>query len=1387
MAIRRVTRIINGESREVLGLNDILDQIGARPGTRIDFLSLADVTGIPLVENDIKNPIILPDSFIGKDVVLSAETITLSRSTYAYPLSGGSVSVTITTTPSNGVFSLGGNPSWVVPIVTFGKGSTTITFYGLDNSAINSDARSGSVKFYGKNNTIKATLNLSQPGNPVVATISPTGTVDLDGSEGNTNIVVRLTTSLSPSTPVLGNTTDFTISEPTTSTSGGITTYTYTLGRFQTSTSKSTTLDISYSGDGYNAPFPTVTFNQAAFQPTISRTPTSLSYTSGGGTKYYDVTSNTNWTATIASPSFAYQHSLQSDRNFTFDALTGTSAGDRIYVKIGGNGSANARTGTATITTTYGTNDVNTTVSLSQAGADTWDNDDITISGFAVASNGNITAPTVTTTGDISYTIEYSDTATFATTVTAAAGFDLVSTDTVRYVRVSVTVPAGYSNTSDTFTKTAEATQAGLPIFKSSQITFSTTTVFRVNSYGTITVPNVSVPSGITVTRRYTTGDNNTGTAYTTFPKVSADTTRYANAVVVVPGGYYNEGSTVIKTVSDVQEDFDPTISLTTPNTGILPQFTIASQVKSFSFTSNHSWVSNIDGNGFEQSLVSTSGFTTDDITGSGNATIYVKALKNLGEPRAGSVGVSTNFGHLDNSIGVLLSQDGEPTFGISDWTGTVSINRQTGAVSATTGNSLATPTFTPTSFALVSSTTNRTVSVTVKAPDGYNNHNSLVTGNVTVSQLHFVPSVSTNVSARTFAYTGETLSYTITSNTTWSATISGAGFSHSTSSTSGFKTTAITGTSAGDTIYVKAAGHLGAERYGTATVTTTFGGNDVDTDVDLTQLEAPTFGTGDISFTRNFAVSYTGAITAPITNPAATAIVYSTTQNGTSVSSFGQVSINTTRWCRVSVTVPAGYQNTGNTVTRTNITAVQPFKATIDATPETHTFSNVGSYRDYAVSSNTTWEVSNYPSWITIDDTTGGGTDTAFRATAAAQANPALARSGTLRVSTNTAANGIFYDDVSFSQPSRSTWSFSNIPALPYEAWQKEILNEFSKNIPFVFDYMLTTFKQGQFAVYTTNTTNSKSGAALSSSSNKFTAGDKTFVVTRNTNLLTSDTSLGFDVGHWVSVSEIKVLGSDIVTKYMVGTVKSWNSTTKTLVVTIPANNSNFTSNKTIESDNTTTNYTSWEIYQISGTASHSVTLISRAENKTSSPITAILSVNDTNNAYSNASLIQTVTQSLPPFEGWIYNPYNLSNASQASWGEIGVGGTYTRNSVWTDSDTTAELMSFSVRTTYQVSMTVTITANGISLRAPGSTTSVSSITFNTQRFDTSPNVRHFELYATAPAAGGSRTCSLSFTSTTPSSSTELDIVLNRDEAASVSTVTNTVDNSTVRIVNER
>jgi hypothetical protein len=930
MAISKVTKVILGRSQEVLGLDDILMQIGAKKGDSIDFIGLAEVIGL-----DTSKPIILPTSFLGEDVSLTTQSATASPTNLAYDFNGGSQTIQITAT---GVYRISSQPEWTLIDRSFAKDGRNFLVNVGSNNIINSPSRSGTIVFTGKDNTTIATVSISQAGNPLVATITPNSTQSLTSTSGTTTITVRLSTVFSITSATLTNTTGFTLSSPTTSTSSGVTTYTYTLTRTATENVRSTSLTVNYESDSFSGDLGPVQFNQTGLVPTIDASPATRSFVYTGATTFYDVTSNTNWSATISGTGFS--HSTSETTGFKTTAITGTSAGDRIYVRAASHLGVQ-RTGTATVTTTFGSNDVSDTVSLTQAAAPIFTTDNITITGFDVNSAGTITAPTTLT-------------------------------------------PAG----------------------------------------GTIV---------------YSTATNGGGTTYTFangFPLVSSNTTRYATYTVTVPAGYQNTGASISKSISATQE--------------------------------------------FASTFVST------DIAISG------------------------------------------------------------------------------------------------------------------------------------------------------------------------------------------------------------------------------------------FDVNYLGTITAPSVSPAATSIVYSTLTNGggttyTPPSRFPQVSSDTLRYCKATVTVPSGYFNQGASVSRT-VSATQEFTATIDVSPNTHTFSNVGSGRTYSVASNTTWIVSNTPTWITIDDTTGGGSDTSFIATAASQPNPGVRRSGTLRVSTNTSANGIVSEDVSFEQPPLATWSLNNIPNIgdgsQYSVEQlKSSQNtaatgtEFFFNIPYTFDYMNnvagSSFDRSNFGFWV------NFGAGRSTTSNRLTTGNKTFTVTPNFDVNGNLNSVSYDVGQIVSIAETTFART--ITRYMIGTVTAWNQSTRVLSV-------NIASTSNIVTDNTVTSYLSWEINQIGGDSASFPRIYTRNANQSGANRTTTIKIDDTNNAYEQDTLTKVITQPLEPLTGIV----NIPASADTAIANIGGFGTYTNSSA----STSVTYFSVGIKTNYSYPFSVTKTGSGgvwISTTFDGSATSsilVNSSTTNTTAF---------------------------------------------------------------------
>ena len=115
-----------------------------------------------------------------------------------------------------------------------------------------------------------------------------------------------------------------------------------------------------------------------------------------------------------------------------------------------------------------------------------------------------------------------------------------------------------------------------------------------------------------------------------------------------------------------------------------------------------------------------------------------------------------------------------------------------------------------------------------------------------------------------------------------------------------------------------------------------------------------------------------------------------------------------------------------GTDVSITNITISQEAgtAATISVTPSSHSFVGAGSSRTFTVTSNTNWQVTGYPLWIEIDDTTGGGSDTSFVATAEPQELRSDARTSLLIVTTTSPGGTDVSDTVSITQLGRPEWT---------------------------------------------------------------------------------------------------------------------------------------------------------------------------------------------------------------------------------------------------------------------------------------------------------------------------------------------------------------------------
>ena len=195
-----------------------------------------------------------------------------------------------------------------------------------------------------------------------------------------------------------------------------------------------------------------------------------------------------------------------------------------------------------------------------------------------------------------------------------------------------------------------------------------------------------------------------------------------------------------------------------------------------------------------------------------------------------------------------------------------------------------------PSSYAVVTSDTVQTLTLTITVPANYHNTGSTITCTTTATQLR-----------DTYECTSTTLSgFAVSQAGVVTAPSSSVGTIVSTSPSS----FAIVSTNTSRTLTVNL----------TAPSTFLNSGSTIACTTTATQPLTPTFTCSDVTLT-GFAVSQAGVITLPSLSAGTIA--------SSSPSSFAIVDTNTTRTLSVDITVPAGYFNTGSTVTCTT-TATQ-------------------------------------------------------------------------------------------------------------------------------------------------------------------------------------------------------------------------------------------------------------------------------------------------------------------------------------------------------------------------------------------------------------------------------------------------------------------------------
>ena len=357
------------------------------------------------------------------------------------------------------------------------------------------------------------------------------------------------------------------------------------------------------------------------------------------------------------------------------------------------------------------------------------------------------------------------------------------------------------------------------------------------------------------------------------FSGVSVDTSRTVNCRVLVPSGYSNAGAYVTgtKTVTQPNNLVAFTFADWTGTASVAASGTI-------SFTNgNATSVTNSPAQSFGTVSSATSRTVNCRIqvpSGYSNTGAYIDGTKTVTQP-------------------LTL-----PTFTFSDWTGTFNSVAQNGTINYSVGNATSVS-VSPASYPTVSSDTSRTPTFTVTVPSGYTNTGGTVSG-TKGSQTQ--PS---NLSAFTFSdwtgtFTSVSQNGTINYTTGNAASVSVSPSSYSTVSTDTSRTPTFTVTVPAG--YTNTGGTVSGTK-GTRTQAAT--------------LSAFAFSdwTGTASVAANGTISFTNGNATSVSN--------------TPAQSFSTVSTDTSRNVNCSVTVPAGYSNTGGTVTGTK-TVTQP--ATLSA-----------------------------------------------------------------------------------------------------------------------------------------------------------------------------------------------------------------------------------------------------------------------------------------------------------------------------------------------------------------------------------------------------------------------------------------------------------------------
>jgi hypothetical protein len=464
-----------------LSIKDLQQEATIPDGNTNDFVEMAEVYDIDNFNVNSPQDIVLADDFYGEEVNLTATSITLNPTLLTFPSSGGNLTTNLSL---NGFALMVGKPGWLTTEKTYLKTSDagSIQFTAGQNDFLGSSPRSKAIQFIGQSSNVYRTLIVSQSGNPVEISLTPSNSQTIAANTTTFTQDVTVTNPLEVFGSVTGS--GFTLSSPSVTNLGSTSRYRFTLTQdVNTGGVRQAELNFDISGSNFIQQR-SVTHSQSAFAANVSVSPTSFDFNINGETKLFVVTANTDWEVfTSGGDSTAFQTSITSvSSGFSTTTKNGTGNGTNqtynVWVKVGNNSAG-------------GTNDRSTTLIVRErpwGGGGAFGNSSLTqdgnplpsfiysdaqVSGFSVATNGAVTAPTSANGTPISVT--------YSTGYSNGSFPAPVSSNTTRYAYVNATVPStGYSNSGGIVSGTESATQSAPQEF----ITISSSTGTGVSGQG---------------------------------------------------------------------------------------------------------------------------------------------------------------------------------------------------------------------------------------------------------------------------------------------------------------------------------------------------------------------------------------------------------------------------------------------------------------------------------------------------------------------------------------------------------------------------------------------------------------------------------------------------------------------------------------------------------------------------------------------------------------------------------------------------------------------------------------------------------------------------------------------------------------------------------------